>query len=289
MQTERNVMKKSLSTLLASAAGLGVLFSSIAVTEAHAKPRPYSFGNGTMYTIEFKVADIDDQTVRVGTVGRNGRVTAVSDDWGLTSITSADYSPDTGLVYILARDLLQEDDDRCTVMTWNPRTPSIDPVMLFELPSTRDACRSIFVSEGIIISAEERGSSDSHLEVFSLSSGEYLFPSLLDGTFSWPSVGMSGRSDGRVLVIGSDGEYSLATAETTVERQIRGLRGGIVDARFDARDTAWLMGWKKPLVSRLGVLSFTSRRVSWGNVLRDSVTRETWLSDSIFFVPYAIG
>jgi hypothetical protein len=41
-------MKKSLSTLLASAAGLGVLYSSIAVTEAHAKPRLYTFGNGTM-------------------------------------------------------------------------------------------------------------------------------------------------------------------------------------------------------------------------------------------------
>ena len=56
-------MKKTLSTLMASAAGLGVLFSSISVTEAHAKPRPYSFGNGTMYTIEFKEGDGAPQTV----------------------------------------------------------------------------------------------------------------------------------------------------------------------------------------------------------------------------------
>jgi hypothetical protein len=188
-------------------------------------------------------------------VGRNGRVTAVSDDWGLTSITSADYSTDTGLVYILARGLVANSDSRCTVMTWNPRTPSVDPVMLFELPSTRDTCRSIFVSEGITIWAEERGSSDSHLEAFSLSSGKYLFPSLLDGTFSWPIVGMADRSDGRVLAIGIYGEYTLTTADTAVERQIRGLRGVIVEARFDARDTAWVMGWRNyDLVSRLGVL-----------------------------------
>jgi hypothetical protein len=76
-------VKKSLSTLLASVAGIGVLFSSIGITEAHAKPRPYSFGDGTMYTIEFKVGDGADQTARVGTIGRTGRVTAVSDDWGL--------------------------------------------------------------------------------------------------------------------------------------------------------------------------------------------------------------
>ena len=93
-----------------------------------------------------------------------------------------------------------------------------------------------------------------------------------------------------MLRVGADGEYVLRYMETPVERQIRGLRGAIVDARFDARDTAWVLGWRNyDLVSRLGVLSFASRRVSWGNVLRDSVTRETWLSDSIFFVPYAIG
>lgn len=284
-------MKKSLLTLLASAAGLGVLLSSIGITEAHAKPRPYSFGNGTMYTIEFKVADSDDQTVRVGTVGRNGRVTAVSDDWGLTSITSADYSTDTGLVYILARGLLREDGDRCTVMTWNPRTPSVDPVTLFELPSTRVFCYSLFVfDERIAVWASERANNQvQHHEIYARDTGEYLYPAAFGGDYSWRVIGIAERSDGKVLRVGADGEYVLRYMETPVERQIRGLRGAIVDARFDARDTAWLMGWKKTLVSRLGVLSFKSRKVSWGNVLRDSVTRETWLSESIFFVPYAIG
>lgn len=284
-------MKKSLSTLLASAAGLGVLLSSIGITEAHAKPRPYSFGNGTMYTIEFKSADGANQTVRVGTVGRNGRVTAVSDDWGLTSITSADYSTDTGLVYILARGYVANSDNRCTVMTWNPRTPSVDPVMLFELPSTRESCSSLFVfDERIAVWASERANNQvGHHEIYARDTGEYLYPAAFGGDFSWRVYGIDERSDGKVLRVGADGEYVLRYMETPVERQIRGLRGAILDARFDARDTAWLMGWRKPLVSRLGVLSFTSRKVSWGNVLRDSATRETWLSESIFFVPYAIG
>jgi hypothetical protein len=284
-------MKKSLATLLASAAGLGVLFSSIGVTEAHAKPRPYSFGNGAMYTIEFKIADIDDQTVRVGTVGRNGRVTAVSDDWGLTSITSADYSSDTGLVYILTRGLLRDDDDRCTVMTWNPQTPSVDPVTLFELPSTRVSCFSLFVfDERIAVWASERTNDQvDHHEIYARDTGEYLYPAACGGDFSWPVIGMAKRSDEKLLRVGADGEYALSYMETPVKRQIRGLRLAIVDAQFDHRDRAWVMGWKRPLVSRLGVLSFKSRRVTWGNVLRDSVTREAWLSESIFFVPAAVG
>ena len=283
-------MKKSLATLLASAAGLGVLFSSIAVTEAHAKPRPYSFGNGTMYTIEFKVADSYDQTVRVGTVGRSGRVTAVSDDWGLTSITSADYSPDTGLVYILSRGLLRDDADRCTVMTWNPATPSVDPVTLFELPSTRVFCYSLFVfDERIAVWASERANNQvDHHEIYARDTGVYLYPAEFGGDFSWTVVGMAERSDEKVLRVGADGEYVLRYMETALERKIRGLRGAIVDAEFDARDIAWLMGWNRPTVSRLGVLSFKSRKVSWGNVLRDSVTRERWFSESLFFVPNPI-
>lgn len=282
-------MKKSLATLLASAAGLGVLFSSITVTEAHAKPRPYTFGNGTMYTIEFKESDSFPQTVRLGTVGRSGRVTAVSDDWGLASITSADYSPDTGLVYILARALLgSSSEERCTVMTWDPATPSVDPVTFFELPGTRVSCQSLYVGEGIIVWARERGNlSVGHLEIFSVSSGEYSGPSGLDGTFSWPIVGISGRSDGKILHIGPDGNYALAFLDTPVERRIRGLRDAIRDAQFDQRDRAWVMGQRTASVSRLGVLSFKSRKVSWGNVLRDSVTRQVWNTDSMFFVPTA--
>lgn len=282
-------MKKSLATLLASAAGLGVLFSSITVTEAHAKPRPYTFGNGTMYTIEFKVADNDDQTVRLGTVGRSGLVTAVSDDWGLTSITSADYSPDTGLVYILTRGLLREDDDRCTVMTWNPETPAVDPVTLFELPSTRFACYSLFVfDERIAVWAVERANQQvGHHEIYARDTGVYLYPAEFGGDFSWPVIGMAKRSDEKVLRVGSDGEYVLRFMGTSVERKIRGLRGNIEDAEFDARDTPWLMGWNRPMVSRLGVLSFKSRKVSWGHILRDSVTRETWFSSTVFFVPTA--
>ena len=283
-------MKKTLSTLMASAAGLGVLFSSISVTEAHAKPRPYSFGNGTMYTIEFKEGDGAPQTVRLGTVGRNGRVTAVSDDWGIPSITSADYSPDTGLVYILARALLGgSSDERCTVMTWDPATPRVHPVTLFELPSTRTSCQSLYVSEGIMIWAAERSNPlVGHHEIYSRSSGEYLIPAVFGGDFTWPIVGIDGRSDGKVLLIGSEGKYALAGMETPVERRIRGLRGDIRDAQFDQRDRPWVMGQQSLLVSRLGVLSFKSRKVSWGNVLRDSVTREVWKTDTMFFVPTAL-
>jgi hypothetical protein len=282
-------MKKSFTTLLASAAGLGVLLSAIGVTEAHAKPRPYSFGNGTMYTIEFKEGDGFPQTVRLGTVGRNGRVTAVSDDWGLTSITSADYSSDTGLVYILARALLGgSSDERCTVMTWDPATPSVDPVTFFELPSTRTSCQSLSVAEGIMIWAEERSNLlVGHHEIYSRSSGEYLDPADFGGDFTWPIVGIDSRSDGKVLLISPEGKYALAGMETPVERRIRGLRGDIRDAQFDQRDRPWVMGQRSLLVSRLGVLSFKSRRVTWGKVLRDSVTRQVWKTDTIFFVPTA--
>jgi hypothetical protein len=280
-------VKKSLSTLLASAAGLGVLFSSIAVTEAHAKPRPYSFGNGTMYTIEFKEGDGFPQTVRLGSVGRNGRVTAVSDEWGLTSVTSADYSPETGLVYILARALLASSDERCTVMTWDPATPSVDPVTLFELPSTRTSCQSLSVSEGIMMiwAAERSNLLVGHHEIYSRSSGEYLVPADFGEDFTWPIVGIDSRSDGKVLLVGPEGNYALAGMETPVERRIRGLRGVIRDAQFDQRDRPWVMGQRSLLVSRLGVLSFKSRKVSWGNVLRDSVTREVWKTDTMFFIP----
>jgi hypothetical protein len=279
-------VKKSLSTLLASVAGIGVLFSSIGITEAHAKPRPYSFGDGTMYTIEFKVGDGADQTARVGTIGRTGRVTAVSDDWGLPSITSADYSEDTGLVYILARGLLASSDERCTVMTWDPATPSVDPVMLFQLPSTRYICHSIYVfDERLAIWAFERASNDvGHHETYARDSGVYISPTFFGGEFSWPIVGIDVRSDQKMLRVGSDGKYVLAYMETPVQRKVKQLRLRIRDAQFDARDTAWLLGTRTYLDSRLGVLSFKSRKVSWGNVLRDSETRELWNSDSVFFI-----
>jgi hypothetical protein len=280
-------MKKSLATLLASAAGLGVLFSSIGVTEAHAKPRPYSFGDGTMYTIEFKAGDGADQTVRVGTIGRTGRVTAVSDDWGLPSITSADYSEDTGLVYILARALLSgSSDERCTVMTWDPATPSVDPVTLFQLPSTRISCRSLYVfDEGLAIWARDSGNlEEGHHETYARDSGTYISPTSFGGEFSWPIVGIDVRSDQKMLRVGSDGKYVLAYMETPVQRSIKGLRGYIIDAQFDARDTAWLLGTRTYLDSRLGVLSFKNRRVAWGNLLRDAETREVWFTDSIFFI-----
>jgi hypothetical protein len=240
-----------------------------------------------MYTIEFKVADTDDDTVRVGTIGRTGRVTAVSDDWGLPSITSADFSPETGLVYILTRGLLRDDDDRCTVMTWDPATPSVDPVLLFELPSTRVSCISLFVfDERIGVWASERANNQvDHHEIYGRDNGVYLYPAAFGGDFSWEAIGVDFRSDQYLLRVGPDGEYVLSAMATPPARKIRGLRGGIVDAKFDARDRPWLMGWKRPLIPRLGVLSFKSRKVSWGNVLRDSVTREVWETDSMFFVP----
>jgi hypothetical protein len=279
-------MKKSLATLLASAAGLGVLFSSIGVTEAHAKPRPYSFGDGTMYTIEFKAGDGADQTARVGTIGRTGRVTAVSDDWGLPSITSADYSEVTGLVYILARGLLGAYNQRCTVMTWDPATPSVDPVTLFQLPSTRTSCCSLYVfDEGLAIWALDSGNlEEGHHETYARDSGTYISPTSFGGEFSWPIVGIDVRSDQKMLRVGSDGKYVLAYMETPVQRSIRGLRGYITDAQFDARDTAWLLGTRTYWDSRLGVLSFKNSRVAWGNLLRDSETRELWNSESIFFI-----
>jgi hypothetical protein len=87
-----------------------------------------------------------------------------------------------------------------------------------------------------------------------------------------------------MLRIGSDGKYVLAYMETPVQRKVKQLRLRIRDAQFDARDTAWLLGTRTYLDSRLGVLSFKSRKVSWGNVFRDSETRELWNSDSIFFI-----
>jgi len=278
-------MKKPLSTLLASAAGLGVLFSSIGVTEAYAKPRPYSFGDGTMYTIEFKVTDDVDQTARIGTIGRTGRVTAVSDDWGLPSITSADYSEDTGLVYILARGFLSGYNQRCTVMTWDPETPSVDPVTLFQLPSTRTPCYSLYVfDEGLAIWARD-SSDEGHHETYARDSGTYISPTSFGGEFSWPIVGIDVRSDQKMLRVGSDGQYVLAYMETPVQRSIKGLRDLIIDAQFDARDTAWLLGTRTYLDSRLGVLSFKNSRVAWGNLLRDAETREVWFTESIFFIP----
>jgi hypothetical protein len=173
-------------------------------------------------------------------------------------------------------------------MTWNPNTPSVDPVTLFELPSTRILCHSLFVfDERIAVWASERANNQvDHHEIYARDTGEYLYPAAFGGDFSWPVIGIAKRSDGKILRVGADGEYVLNDMETPVVRKIRGLRGGIVDAQFDARNTPWLMGWNRPLVSRLGVLSLKSRKVSWGNVLRDSVTREPWFSESIFFYPF---
>jgi hypothetical protein len=280
-------MKRSPMTALVATISCAALFTGISATAADAKPIKYKVSGGSMYTIEFKVTDGVDQTVRVGTIGRTGRVTAVSDDWGLPSITSADYSEDTGLVYILARALLGgSSDERCTVMTWDPATPSVDPVMLFQLPSTRTSCQSLYVfDERLAIWALDNGSLEvGHHDTYARDSGTYISPTFFGGEFSWPIVGIDVRSDQKMLRVGSDGKYVLAYMETPVQRSIKGLRGYIRDAQFDARDTAWLLGTRTYLDSRLGVLSFKNRRVAWGNLLRDAETREVWFTDSIFFI-----
>lgn len=265
-------------------ATIAILTTGLGVMPAEASTK-YSFANGSMYTLEY--ADPSSPPfahkateTRWGRIDSKGRVTALSDDLGLSQVTDADYSPETGLVYVLAEAYSTE----CELWSFDPDDPNgtLQMVSILEREGfVLGGCYSLAInhsSGGRVAVALGDGTPDVHfVNYFMAETGAYYQTDL---AFSSEITAMD-FEDSTSLII--DGGGAFAFVDTPRQGDIK-ARGFIHSVKFDDALTPWILQWGRSGVS-VGKMMSAGSTVKWGSVLRDAHTNKRWFSDTLVFIP----
>jgi hypothetical protein len=265
-------------------ATIAILTTGFGVMPAEASTK-YSFANGSMYTLEYADPSsppfVQKATeTRWGRIDSKGHVTALSDDLGLSQVTDADYSPETGLVYVLAEAYSHE----CELWSFDPDDPNgtLQMVSILERVGFDPAyCASLAINHnagGLVAVALRDGTTgDFGVDYFLSDTGIYYdtdgawFTEITAMDFEGPSA----------LTINGDGAFRFFG--TPREGDIKN-KGVIYSVKFDDALTPWILQWGRSGVS-VGKMMSAGSTVKWGSVLRDAHTNKRWFSDTLVFIP----
>jgi hypothetical protein len=258
-------------------ATIAILTTGLGVMPAAASTK-YSFANGSMYTLEYSEAGWNQ--TRWGRIDSKGRVTALSDDLGLNEVTDADYSPETGLVYVIA----EAYSNSCELWSFDPDDPNgtLQMVSILERAGfVLGNCTSLEINHNagglVAVASRDANTGDFEVDYFMSNTGAYHDT---DGGWSTQITAMDFEGPS-ALTINRQGEFSFFG--TSREGEIK-RRGSIHSVKFDDDLTPWILQWARNGVS-VGKMMSAGSAVKWGSVLRDARTNKRWFSDTLVFIP----
>jgi hypothetical protein len=264
-------------------ATIAILTTGLGVLPAEASTK-YSFANGSMYTLEYSDPSappfVHQATeTRWGRIGSKGRVTALSDDLGLSQVTDADYSPETGLVYVIA----EAYSNSCELWSFDPDDPNgtLQMVSIIERAGFDLAnCTSLAINHGsggmVAVASSDANTGDFEVDYFMSNTGAYH-----DTDGGWFSEITAMDFEGsNPLIINGDGQFAFfgTPREGDIKR-----RGFIHSVKFDDDLTPWILQWGRGV--SVGKLLSAGSTVKWGSILRDARTNQRWFSDTLVFIP----
>ncbi len=280
----------NLSVKIVTVTSLSVTLIASSFTSAVAKPIRYLPSGGVMYTLEYSSPDDPESsdTARWGRIERNGRVTPLSADLNLNQVTDADYSVETGLVYVLAEGW----STSCELWSFDPddAVGSLTQIATLSRPSFSIAgCESLAVNDAYGEVAVSSG--DAVLDIgvvnsFDAVSGEF---SVQDSGFDDGLNDLYSAMDDTVqgfLTMRGTGHFTLwgGMEGAIMSGRIKVRNPMIHSVKFDSNDTPWLINRGRNGV-KMGKMNIVRSKAKWGKTLREAGTRNMWPTDAIVFIP----
>lgn len=278
----------NLTVKILTATSLSVALIASSFASAVAKPVRYLPSGGVMYTLEYSSADdpSSSDTVRWGRIEPNGTVTPLSADLNLNQVTDADYSVETGLVYVLAEGW----SANCELWSFDPNDAvgSLTQIATLSRPSFSIAdCESVAYNSGmgkVMVSSDDAVLDIGVVNYFDALSGEFFeddggFDSGQDDLYS----AMDSDSGSDWLTMRGTGRYTWWGTPVTSGR-IKLRFPNVHSVKFDSNDTPWLINWGRNGV-KMGKMNIDRSKAKWGKTLREAGTRNMWLTDAIVFIP----
>jgi hypothetical protein len=213
----------------------------------------------------------------------------LSADLNLNQVTDADYSVETGLVYVLAEGY----STSCELWSFHPDdvVGSLTQIATLSRPSFSIAgCESLAINDGdgsVMVS-----SSDAVLENF----GVVNYFDAVSGEFEGDDGGFDVGYDDLYSAMDRTNQGFLTMRDTGHFTLWRALWGGHTSGRikvrgaffhsvkFDSNDTPWLINWGRNGVT-MGKMNILRSKAKWGKTLREAGTRDMWPTDAIVFIP----
>lgn len=286
-------MKRRTVVLVATALLASLILPLAAVSSAEARAVKYKPAGGKFFAFEW--ADGDGERTRWGRVGTSGIVKPLTRDLGLPRVLDADYSSQTGLVYVLAGTA----SNRCEVWTLNPDNPRAGVTLL--APLTRvgfdiSDCESLAVVNAFqfAVSNGEGAFSDEvdgprEVNYFDLSSGGWSGVDLgYDSGTTDRFVAMAWGRDGVPLTVRPDGSFtSWTNIETSVSGQLTPLGyHGYFSLSFDNANSPWVARNSMQTGGvTIGKMNIAGDSVKWGAILRESRKKAKWDAAGVVFIP----